>query len=478
MIDAIRLRRTASSGVSLENLKAKEYRTILLLALAHIPLGILFYNAGVLSLVHQVAILAFGLYCAIQPRVKLEGVAVVVAYIIGAEILWRMVGISVSWELGKFGSSMILVAALVRRRVDRFPALPVLYFLALLPACILTLLVENSEMAKDILSSNMSGPLFLLVSCVFFANVQVTAVSIRRMIAAILLPLISVGFITLFYTFSAPEIEFTGESNFATSGGFGPNQVSSMLGLGAFCALLYLVIFRSSMREKLVVGMVALFMAAQSVMTFSRGGIYNAVGAIIVTSLVLLRDPSTAMRRLVPVMLAGLVFLALVFPYMDEFTGGSLSERFEDTQGTSRIEIAQADLGIFFENPIIGAGVGAAYDLREAYLDRKAMSHTEFTRLLSEHGSFGVLALLALLGMAVGNFYRQRTIFGRAFVAGVAVWASLFMVNAGMRLAAPSFMWGLTFLTIINGRGDLKRSKRHVFRRRRSMPEADEDKGE
>lgn len=442
---------SSAANFSRADRKAKPSRLVLLLSLAHVPLGVIIYSWPAAGLLHQVCLFAFAFYCALKDK-KLERTAVIVAYIIGAEVLWRMAQVSIYWELGKYVSSFILIVALIRQGYFRVPPLPVLYMLVLMPACLLTLVGQMPGDARNILSSNMSGPLFLCVSCIFFANAALTRAGIGRILIAAVLPLFSVAFVTLFFTISASEIEFTGESNFATSGGFGPNQVSSMLGLGAFLALLALVIFRQSFKFSLFLILTALIMTAQSVMTFSRGGMYNTIGAIAATIiLLLLREPSAAVRRLAPIALGGVVFIALVFPMMDQFTGGSLGERFEDTQGTNRTEILAADLKIFLDQPFLGAGVGMAYELREGYLERKAMSHTEFARLLSEHGIFGGLAVVILVMMAVMNVRRQPTTFGKALFVGVLIWSALFMMNAGMRLAAPSFLFGMTFLTVVGG---------------------------
>jgi hypothetical protein len=137
---------------------------------------------------------------------------------------------------------------------------------------------------------------------------------------------------------------------------------------------------------------------------------------------------------------------------MNAFTGGKLGQRFEDAGTTNRAEIVVSDIQIFLDHPVFGAGVGASYELREQILEQKAVSHTEFTRLISEHGMFGVLAVILMVAMAISNTFRQPTIMGRAMVAGAAVWCCLFMLNAGMRMAAPSFMWGLMFTTMINPR--------------------------
>ena len=464
MIEATRLKRLPAT-VPMAERTSTGGRTLLVLGLIHIPLGILIYDLKILGLIHQLAVFSFALYCALQSRSKPERVVIAVAYIVGAEVLWRMAGVSIYWELGKYGSALIFGIALLGLRFRHRSTLPILYFVALIPGGVMTLISQpDPEIARNMLSSGLSGPFFLAVSGVFFANVEVTKLGIRRIIATMILPLVSVAFVTLFYTVSADQIQFTGESNMATSGGWGPNQVSSMLGAGAFAAMLLLLIFHNSLWEKLFLGAVALLMTAQSVMTFSRGGMYAALGATAAAALVLLlHAPATTIRRFGPIVLASVIFMGFIFPFMDNWTAGSLSDRFEDTQGTHRSEIVEADFNIFLENPLYGVGVGNAYSLRQQYIDRKAMSHTEFTRLLSEHGLFGVFALFLLSIMAFTNITKQKTMFDRAFVIGAAVWACLFMANAGMRLAAPSFMWGLTFITIVNERVRLRRAVRRPF---------------
>jgi hypothetical protein len=196
-------------------------------------------------------------------------------------------------------------------------------------------------------------------------------------------------------------------------------------------------------------GLAAVFFAAQSLMTFSRSGIYNALGACLVLLFFQFRNLGEGIKRLVPIFALILVFFWFVFPLLDNFTGGKLGDRFEDVGTSNRFEIADSDLGIFLEYPLTGVGVGLSYDARRQLFGFGAGSHTEFSRLISEHGLLGIFALISIVLMGIINIKRQRTVFGRALVAGVSVWCVLFMFNTGMRLAAPSYLWGLTFLTIV-----------------------------
>lgn len=435
---------------AVQNRMSREFKLTLLLSLAHLPLGILIYKSGSLAILHPLGVFAVGLYWATQKHVRLDLVALAIAYLVGAEVLWRMAQVPVFWEFGKYGSATIAIVALARRNHYSIPKLPLVYFVALLPGCVLTLLQSDQEKARASLSSEMSGPLLLMVCCWFFSHLKMDLVQLRRLFFAIIIPLFSVAFATLFFTITNDDIQFTAESNAATSGGFGPNQVSSMLGLGAFAAIVCLIVFRNSIKYRVYLMLAAVFFSAQSVMTFSRGGMYNVVGAILIVALLEFRSPIEAAKRLFPVVLLVVVFLVLVFPILNNFTGGSLQERFEDTATAQRSEIADSDLQIFLDNPVLGVGVGAAYNYREAILGRKAMSHTEFSRLISEHGMFGIVGIIALIAIVIINVKRQRSVLGRAVVAGAAVWCFLFMLNAGMRMAAPSFMWGLTYITLVN----------------------------
>lgn len=437
---------------TVRTVSSREFYFVLLAALLHIPLGIVLYSAGSVGLIHPIAALLVGLWWAVQPKVKIERVVIAAAYIIGAEIIWRMAGVPIFWEFGKYASALILIVALIRRGRYEVPIFPLVYLICLIPSCFVTFWNNEAGDARSIMSSEMSGPFLLFVSCWFFSNITLQVTSLRWLLCAIVSPLLSAAFATLFYTVSAEDIAFNGQSNFATSGGFGPNQVSAMLGLGAFAAILSLIVFPNPTKYKIYYVLAAILFSAQSVMTFSRGGMYNAIGAIMVVFVLSLRDPSVAVRRLVPVAIMAVIFLVLVFPYLNDFTGGSLLGRFEDTQGTHREDIVSADVQIFLENPVLGVGVGEATQMRREYMGRGAMSHTEFSRLLAEHGAFGVVALFTLVVMTISNIFRRRAALTKALFAGVTVWCFLFMMNAAMRLAAPSFLLGLSFVTVGTGR--------------------------
>ncbi|HEX6127079.1 MAG TPA: O-antigen ligase family protein [Pyrinomonadaceae bacterium] len=444
-------------------------RFIVLFWIIHIPLGPALYSLGPISLIHPAIVFLVGMYWAVRTSSPMHKVALCVTYLVTTEVLWRMAKTPVFWEFGKYGSVVIIIVALAMRGAKRKPFLPLLYFLALVPSCLLTLAEYNLFDARGHLSFNMSGPLSLTAFCLLFANTRMTPKQIMNLLLVGMAPVISIATSTLFYTISAEEITFTTESNFATSGGFGPNQVSSILGIGVFFAVAVLVLFKEQNRlQKILVAALAIFFAMQSVMTFSRSGIYNVIGALLVMLLFHFQNFVDGIKRIVPPLLLAGIFLLLVFPALDKFTGGKLQERFEETGTTNRMEIIESDFAIFADNPVLGVGVGLSRRIRREYAGFSAASHTEFSRIISEHGAFGLMALLCLLAAVFVNFRRQTSILGRAFVAGFAAWSSLYMLNAGMRLAAPGFAIGITFLTIVYPR--FPKVRRFAFPRRQPPP--------
>lgn len=430
--------------------KAEKESSLLLLFVLHVPLGVLMYNSTAVAIAHPVVVIGLGLYWALQAKEPISRVAYVVAYLIGVEVLWRMAGAPIYWEFGKYGSSAIMIAALLRRGHVRIPSFPLLYLLLLIPACYITFGIHPWPLTRDRLSFNMSGPICLFVSCWFFSYIQLTEIQVKKLLLYIAVPLLSVAVATLFFTATNPDVQFTNESNALTSGGFGPNQVSAMLGLGVLIAASALLLFKNNARTGIMLGVLALFFAAQSVLTFSRGGIYASVGALAAVAVFQARDFGQFLRRFLPLLAVAAIFLFLVFPGLNDFTGGKLEERFESSDTTNRLTMMELELQVFFENPVVGAGVGGAIDQRYQMSQHFSSSHTELTRLVSEHGLFGVLAIFFLVAATIANLRRQTTRIGKALVAGMIIWSGLFMMNAGMRLAAPAFIWGLSFALVVD----------------------------
>jgi O-antigen ligase len=83
-----------------------------------------------------------------------------------------------------------------------------------------------------------------------------------------------------------------------------------------------------------------------------------------------------------------------------------------------------------------------ANDLRKD-LGHLGAAHTEFTRVLAEHGILGLISELILFLLMWRIFRATRLVSSRATVVALLIWSLLFLLINAMRLATPSFLTGV-----------------------------------
>ncbi len=414
---------------------------------AHILLALPMTQVKEVATAHALLTLGLGLWWAAIGN-NPQRIAYIVAYIAGAEVLWRMTQAQIFWEFGKYAVVLILLVAILRRGQFGGSGLPLLYFALLLPSTVMPMANVGTEELRANLSFNLSGPLTLMICVWYFSQIRLPAFHIRDILLALLAPIVSVGTVALLGTVTASALRFSNESNYTTSGGFGPNQVSAVLGLGVLAIFIYLLIEKRSWWVKglLFIAMVA--MAAQSALTFSRTGLYNAAISAVAAAFYLVRDGRARLKILGIIVIVFLSANYLLLPKLDEFTSGTLQARFRSTSLTGRDTIIKADLQIWADNPVFGVGPGRASELR-AVSYRESAAHTEFSRLMAEHGVFGFLASLLLVSIGIRNLRRANTPQGKAITAALTCWTFGFMLVTAMRLAAPAVMLGLASITLL-----------------------------
>jgi hypothetical protein len=434
---------------------------ILAFLLLHIPLAFLLHYSPIFATVHALGTVMVGISFLSRDRHPFR-LLYVVAYIVGAELLWRATDSYVFYEFGKYATSLLLIFAILKfNMLKRVDARGPLYFALLLPS-----LSQVEAFDRQQIAFNLSGPFALAVAVTFFSALQLPRTEIRRLCFAILGPIVSLVTLSTFSTLTyMPGVFIIGSK--LTSGGVGPNQMSSMLGLGALLAFLCLFIEKKSLSLRLTLLGCLLWFSGQCVMTFSRGGFWTALGSILIAALYLfsgrrLRGAILAMGTLIY-----LVFNFLIFPALDNYTGGLLGERFSDFDPSGRDRIAEADLILFEEHPVLGVGPGESKTLHEITFG-VASAHTEFSRLLAEHGSFGVMALLLLLSLAWQRFRAPLPPFEKACSMAFAAWALVFMLHAAMRLVAPAVLFGIGSATILGEPTPVRARRPRPFPRARA----------
>ena len=417
---------------------------VLGLMLLHLVLAIVMRNVRFVGVVHAVGVVGAGVvYAATTP--KLRNIVVVLAYLVGCEVLWRMTEVSPFWEFAKYGCLLVLLVALTRMTWPRNRGLAIGYFALLLPSVAMTLMTIPLGAAREHLSFNLSGPLLVTVSVLFFSNIRLTAEQLRAGFFALVIP--SVGIATLCYLLAArARLEFFNASNDYASGGFGANQVSAVLGLATMFLLLLTFERRLAWKIRAPLLLLAIIFAVQAVLTFARGGVVLAFAGTCAALFFMLRGNARARASIIVVsVICSLLGKFVIEPELDELTEGKLSVRYSNVESTGRDAFAKTELDMFVDNPVFGVGPGAGYHYRAERDVRQGASHTEYTRMLGEHGLFGILSLLCFLALGLRAVATAKDPSARAVASAFVVWVALFFAIYGTRIAAPAFVFGLAF---------------------------------
>lgn len=414
-------------------------RVILFLSL-HAPLALAMNFSPWLSTVHGLLALLFGLRAALLGRTSQVIYAVV--YIAAAEVLWRMSRAHLLWEYAKYAILIILFVAIIaewgrRGGARRLRSIwPVLLVATLVPAAVMAVLQLGPADALDPLSFNMSSYLALAALGLYVWRRPVDRETTVRLLLAAIAPIVGITFMAVYFTLTdLDSLIFLGDANWVTSGNYGPNQVSAIMGFGALAGVMLLILIPRALGARAFILVLTLAMLGQGVLTFSRGGIYSFTLGLAVFGVHILQTPRARRRFLLLFGLFGTLFLVGIYPFLDDFTGGSLSQRFADTNTTGRLEAALVDLQVFRDNPVVGIGVGGSAEYHQQFLGYYVATHTEFTRLLAEHGLFGVIAIMIIIIMLVKGYLGNSPGVSRGITAALGVWATSVMMHSAMRLA-------------------------------------------
>ncbi len=417
--------------------------------LAHLPLAYVMESAWPIATGHALLTALVGVAWALMGRT--HRVLYVLGYIVGCEVLWRMSEARVFWEYGKYAIVLVAAVALAaewRRTGGRLRAItPLLLLVAIVPAIVLTILDQSPSEAFDQISFNLSAYLALGVAGLYLWARRVNRHTAAGLLLALLAPIGGVLFLASYSTVSQFGVDtFVGASSWVRSGDFGANQVANVLSLGALAGIILLIILPRARAARLLVALLTIGMVVQGILTFSRGGTYSFILAGLAFGLHLLRTPG-ARGRFILLMAA---FVALVFgaiyPWLNDLSTGAVTARFQDLDTTGRLQLAEADLLAFRDSPLLGVGLGGSTVYHEAMLGDPIGTHTEFTRLLAEHGVFGIMIIALIVWMLLKSYVANRPGLGRALSAAMAIWSLSIMAHSATRIVAIPFTLALALI--------------------------------
>ena len=377
------------------------------------------------------------------------------AYFVSAEVLLRMTGGTISWEMIKYITILFLFIGIAVEKQSRgVPAIFWLYILLLLVGVAFSDIPADASLRKAVVF-NLSGPISLGVSAMYFYNRSIEYNRFKEILYFTLLPIMSMLTLLYFKTPSLKEITFGSTANFEASGGFGPNQVATALGFGIFL-LATLLLLRGKITGSIYVDVFLLFyLIYRGLLTFSRGGILTGFIAFLLLSFFYLIARGKILELLKYIGIMSL-FLLTIWVYSTNVTGGMLENRYlgrnslgveKEDMSSGRLDIFEEQFNTFMENPFFGIGVGSGKYLRLEEYDGEitAASHNEMSRLLEEHGLIGLFSLLLLFYASTLNFFKQDLLY-KGFVVGFATLWFLTINHSAMRIAFPGFIYGLSLI--------------------------------
>lgn len=430
--------------------------TYILLLLLHVVLALVIYTVPFVSKIYGLVIPFLGTLLVVNTKNRNNEALIVAAYVVGSEVLLRMTQGNIAHEIAKYEVIYFLFLGMFFSGTSKNSFLYVLFMLLLLPGIYIgaNVLGYVVDVRKAILF-NILGEVTLFFSAIYCYQRRITLQQIEYLIKALALPILSILTYLFLYTPSVKDVVTSTQSNFETSGGFGPNQVSTILGLGMFCFFALLVLFSKSRKMQLIHLSLLIIASFRGIVTFSRGGVFTAIAMIVVFLLVLFWFANTKTKNYIVVLsFVGVLLGGFVWSYSVLQTGGMIENRYanKDARGREksdklggREEIAETELKMFMENPVWGIGVGKNKEYREEMTGIVAASHNEITRLLAEHGFLGILAFTILLFTPLVLYFNNKE---HLFLLPFFIFWLLTINHAAMRIAAPAFIYALTLLKV------------------------------
>ncbi|WP_326936419.1 O-antigen ligase family protein [Flavobacterium sp. PL11] len=401
-------------------------------------------------------ILILGLYFIIKNKNIDNQVLIAAAYIVGSEVFLRMTGGTILYEISKYSVIFFVFLGLCFSGFSKGAVPYIIFLFLLIPAVIISTSTLNfdSEIRKAI-AFNISGPVCLGLASIYTFNRKITFKAINNILLSMGLPIVSCTIYLILYTSNIQDVITSTESNFQASGGYGPNQVATILGLGMFIFFSRLMLDSKTKFQMIVNLILAILITYRGILTFSRGGMITGFIMIALLIVILFFKSNFAGRlKLTFIVVLLATSMIAVWTYTSLQTNGLIIKRYanEDAAGrvkksqlTGREIIVQNEIETFLKYPLLGIGAGKSKEDRQNKSGVISASHNEITRMLAEHGSLGIVGLLILLFMPlILYFEKNANLFLLCFLA---FWF-LTINHAAMRLAAPAFIYSLTLLNI------------------------------
>ena len=198
-------------------------------------------------------------------------------------MLLRMGRATLFWEFGKYAIIYFILLGIIRKSKEININVPILFYFLLLSLSIILVPYNSFSQWRQDIAFNLSGPAMLMISSIYFFNTRISKIELLNILSFAIYPIISMS---VFVYLKMPDIQtynFLPYSNPSTSGGYGPNQVSTIFGLGVAILVLSQILRGEIFGRKAIDLSILILFFSLGLMTFSRGGILAAIITISIT---------------------------------------------------------------------------------------------------------------------------------------------------------------------------------------------------
>lgn len=380
-------------------------------------------------------------------------------YVSSFEMLGRMARAApfIPSELGKYSLLFFSISGILIAGISSYKS----FFLALilLPALFFD---QSGKVTSADIIYNLLGPLSLALGLSLLYGKQITEAEMDKLLRLLWLTSVAALTFTFIRTPDLESIDFNLKAEFATAADSSSNQVATILGLGMFLSF-YSVLFRKKFSGNLVldIGFMLLF-TFQGLLSFSRGGmIVGTLGMIIL--FVMRRESKFNVSgiKIAAIGIVAVIGIYAIFNIANKLTGGNLLLRYSgETEGTmlgskeknadvlvsGRLTIMNEDFDLWAQYPVLGAGVGASRYLRgRTYM---VAPHTEFSRLVAEHGLLGLIFFGGLIFVFTKHYFNLPKLSNKGLCLAVFSIAILTTFHAAMRTYISPILFILSVISV------------------------------
>jgi O-antigen ligase len=248
------------------------------------------------------------------------------------------------------------------------------------------------------------------------------------------------------------HIRYNLASNFASTNGLPPVQISAYLGFLSF--LFFLSVVNGSDQKNIVFNIVFLSLSSTlMVLSFSRGGVYF-IGILVTLYFIFnAKKMSNYFMFLLIVPLASLIYY-----YVGETTNGLVDQRFTEKGSSGRDELVKIGFKIFAKNPVTGIGTGNFNKeiLREHLYAEESGAHNEFVRVIAEHGFLGICTYWLFYILLLYEIITARGI-RREYAFYFFVLFCLIIIHNGLKIGLQPMILVLSISILNSGTNQIKK---------------------